>query len=544
MAGIRSSLAEAAATAASPTTGIAAAAQDEVSLAIASMFGSYGKNFQALSAQAQAFHQQFVQLMNAGAGAYAGAEAANAAEGLLGGGFDGGIVGSVNSTLSALEGGGGLGAAVSGQIQANIDAVSSAIVGAPAALSGAIQTGGQAISKAVSGFEAGVGALQAGGAPGLITSANAFANAVAAPYQALAVNTFNNLQSIGNTLVGNPFPILHQLVNNQIFYGETIATAIGAGIQNLPAELANLPATIQAGFQQLLSFNPAFYVQQFVNQQIGYAQTIATGLVAVPQDFANGLLGLPASFQAAGQALVAGDPVLAANLLGQGFESVALPGFNVANPATGIATITPTGPLGDLLPILSIPGQMAQNFTNLLPPSIPRMVAQNFTDLVQTLTSTANTLDIINGTLTFGLPLEAIFDGIGAPINALSALNSSAVAVETALQAGNVGAAVAAGLGAPAVVANGFLNGTTLLSLPLVSLAGLGAPDIFSLVEIPFGGLLTPLSLPPLFLVSDGQAFQLTLAGGTGFGGLIPGMLNIGAELAQAIALPAPTLPL
>jgi hypothetical protein len=235
---------------------------------------------------------------------------------------------------------------------------------------------------------------------------------------------------------------------------------------------------------------------------------------------------------------VAGDPVLAANLLGQGFESVVLPGFNLTNPAPGIATITPTGPLGDLLPILSIPGQMAQNFTNLLPPSIPRMVAQNFTNLVQTLTSTANTLDIINGTLTFGLPLEVIFDGIGAPINALSALNSSAVAVETALQAGNVGAAVAAGLGAPAVVANGFLNGTTLLSLPLVSLAGLGAPDLFSLVEIPFGGLLTPLSLAPLFLVSDGQAFQLTLAGGTGFGGLIPGMLNIGAELAQAIALP------
>ncbi|WP_156764908.1 PE family protein, partial [Mycobacterium sp. 1081908.1] len=43
LAGIRSSLAEAAASAAGPTTGIATAAQDEVSVAIASMFGNFGQ---------------------------------------------------------------------------------------------------------------------------------------------------------------------------------------------------------------------------------------------------------------------------------------------------------------------------------------------------------------------------------------------------------------------------------------------------------------------------------------------------------------------
>jgi PE family len=80
LAGVRSSLAEAAVTAAGPTTGIAAAAQDEVSVAISSMFGNFGQEFQALTAQAQAFHQQFVCLMNTGAGAYVAAEAANAAQ--------------------------------------------------------------------------------------------------------------------------------------------------------------------------------------------------------------------------------------------------------------------------------------------------------------------------------------------------------------------------------------------------------------------------------------------------------------------------------
>lgn len=78
LAGIGSSLADAAATVSGPTTGIIAAAQDEVSSAIASAFDDFGRQFQAVSAQAQAFHSQFVSSLNASAGAYASAEAANA----------------------------------------------------------------------------------------------------------------------------------------------------------------------------------------------------------------------------------------------------------------------------------------------------------------------------------------------------------------------------------------------------------------------------------------------------------------------------------
>ena len=78
LAGIRSSLAQATTVAAGPTTGIAAAAQDEVSLAIASLFGNVGQEFQGLSAQAQAFHTQFVSAMNGSAAAYVSAEAASA----------------------------------------------------------------------------------------------------------------------------------------------------------------------------------------------------------------------------------------------------------------------------------------------------------------------------------------------------------------------------------------------------------------------------------------------------------------------------------
>ena len=56
-----------------------AAAEDEVSAAIAAVFSAHGQGFAALGAQAAAFHEQFVQALTAGAGSYVSAEAANVA---------------------------------------------------------------------------------------------------------------------------------------------------------------------------------------------------------------------------------------------------------------------------------------------------------------------------------------------------------------------------------------------------------------------------------------------------------------------------------
>ncbi|TDK91057.1 PE family protein [Mycobacterium paragordonae] len=76
LAGIRASLTDAAAAVAGPTTGIAAAAQDEISTAVASMFGSFGAEFQAVHTQAQAFGERFASSLGVAAGAYASAESA------------------------------------------------------------------------------------------------------------------------------------------------------------------------------------------------------------------------------------------------------------------------------------------------------------------------------------------------------------------------------------------------------------------------------------------------------------------------------------
>ncbi|WP_436405465.1 PecA family PE domain-processing aspartic protease [Mycobacterium asiaticum] len=76
--GIGSALNSASAAAAAPTTGLAAAAADEVSTAIATLFGEFGDEFQLVNAQVSAFHQQFVTALNAASGSYASAEAAAA----------------------------------------------------------------------------------------------------------------------------------------------------------------------------------------------------------------------------------------------------------------------------------------------------------------------------------------------------------------------------------------------------------------------------------------------------------------------------------
>ncbi len=77
LASLESSIAAAnAAAAPTNTTALLAAGADEVSTAVAALFGAHGQAYQALSAQAQAFHAQFTQALTSGGGAYAAAEAA------------------------------------------------------------------------------------------------------------------------------------------------------------------------------------------------------------------------------------------------------------------------------------------------------------------------------------------------------------------------------------------------------------------------------------------------------------------------------------
>jgi hypothetical protein len=78
LANIGSTISSANAAALGPTSGVLAAGADEVSATIAALFDAHSQVYQALSAQAALFHQEFVNLMSSGGVQYALAEATNA----------------------------------------------------------------------------------------------------------------------------------------------------------------------------------------------------------------------------------------------------------------------------------------------------------------------------------------------------------------------------------------------------------------------------------------------------------------------------------
>jgi hypothetical protein len=78
-AAVGSTLGAAHMAATAPTIAVIPAAADEVSASIAQLFSRYAQDYQALAGKAAAFHEQFVQHLNANAHSYAATEAVSAA---------------------------------------------------------------------------------------------------------------------------------------------------------------------------------------------------------------------------------------------------------------------------------------------------------------------------------------------------------------------------------------------------------------------------------------------------------------------------------
>ncbi len=342
LAGIRSSLVEAASTAAAPTTAVLPPAADEVSAAISAMFGDFGEKFQWASAQAQAFHAEFVRLINAGAAAYASTETANAEQvvanainapaeallgsplladgvgagaaqgvsaagllGLLGGGTSsgsllGGLTGGTSALgglLGGLTGGsggllGGLGSLGNlGSLGSNLGSLlTSALPGLPTTLGGLTNS----LTGVVNSLLPGILNVQAGAGP--------FFTGIAGPYEALVYNTWINLNSLAGGWLADPFPFLRQFVANQMVYGQTIATAFQTG--NF-APVAAIPGEIGHNFANVVgTLTNTSVTSSLVVQQVLPTPILALdNVIGLPLVFGASLLGPPAAtLEAAGYA--------------------------------------------------------------------------------------------------------------------------------------------------------------------------------------------------------------------------------------------------
>jgi hypothetical protein len=480
LAGLGSSLELAKEAASTPTTGIIAAAEDEVSAAVASAFGAFGKEYQAVSAQAAAFHDEFVNLLNGGANAYLGTEIASAEQNLL----------------------------------TAVNAPAQTLLGHPL-----IPTGG----------------------PALLASSPSGLASVPGPYQALLSNTSANLQAIGSAYAANPAPFLRQILTNQVAYGQTI-------FGNLQTFVANLPGSLQTAIQQfeqaLQNFNPQALLQTIANDLQSYWQTVTTAFGSAAHDFTVGLQALPAAFQAAFQDLIAGNFGGAASQIGSGIAGLFVTGVNVQMQGLTTFLITPTGTIGDLLPLLTLPGQVGRDVAALYPAgSIPQQIALNFSHAADTALDTTISSTVVITTRIFppsvtlsvnnffGMPVSLLVDSLGAPVATLDALDSSITGISTAVQAGDALGAFDALIDAPAVVANGFLNGHVTVPLTL------NVSGIPLTIDLPFNGILAPASTYTAS-VNLGPPFPVITVpvSGTPISGIVPALLNWAPEqLAESI---------
>src|SRR5580693_5845152 len=131
LANIGSAIDTANSAAQSPTSSVLAAGADEVSVNIAALFDAHAAAYQALSAQAALFHQQFVQLMSGGATQYASTEAANASPLQS---IQQGVLSEIGSPSQALSTGSSLigSAAPAGSVAAGVPAAAAGLAGGSA----------------------------------------------------------------------------------------------------------------------------------------------------------------------------------------------------------------------------------------------------------------------------------------------------------------------------------------------------------------------------------------------------------------------------
>jgi hypothetical protein len=546
LADIGSALGAAHSAAALPTTGVVAAAADEVSTQIATMFGAYGRQFQALSAQAAAFHNEFVSLLNGGAAAYVSTEIANAqqtlqstmggpaatvanfaANGAQGTPLLGGLLGGTTSTLGGLTG--TTNTLTTGLTSGLLSPILSGVGGGLGNLSNGLISGitlpnltslGTGLVQTVPTLQSLQPLLQSL-LPGLFAPPSTGPVAPPAPspnpYQALVQNTLTNLSLLNAAWAAHPFPIVNQIMVNQSHYAQIVQNQIAFDLQGFPA---NVPANIQLALQGAATFNPAAVGQAFLSGVSNWGTAGASLQNFVP-DFVSALPKVQQDIAMLNQAIAAGNYHAAVQDGAHAVLDAFISGFDLSQLTATIGTpvvdlnpllalpivvagpILLLGPAAALLPVLNEIGQQAQGLASLVPAgSVAGQMARNFANGVSALTDTsvhANftaTLDVgslvpleltgltIAGTATFGLPLQLGFALLGPPFAAADGLATGATVFSTALQSGNVLGALNAIGDMPAYALNGFLNGQVLVDVSLP--ASVSVTVVPGLISIPF----------------------------------------------------------
>jgi hypothetical protein len=207
VAGIGSTLSTARAAAAVPTTGVLAAAADEVSTQIAALFSQHAQSYQQLSARAAVFHEQFVAALAATASNYAAAETAATQT----------LANAVGAPAQALlahpQVAGGAGAAAAGALSNAVSRVESVFAGNGAV--GALSGGGSGLfhgSNASALFGRPTGGVTTASAAGPLLHAGATAaHAIPAAFNSVA-DSIKNFYNFAEPYVQYAFELVSYAV--------------------------------------------------------------------------------------------------------------------------------------------------------------------------------------------------------------------------------------------------------------------------------------------------------------------------------------------
>lgn len=498
LTGIGSTVSAANAAAAGSTTSVLAAGADDVSAAIAAMFGAHGQAYQALSAQAEQFHAEFVKAMNSATAAYAGAEAANL-QAILGGSlatnlvnaelaFNGSLVASETALGQAVGAvSGGVNGGVAGLLNSGFNTFNQAVgtgeqfvntlVGAPVpanfnsslALGGSFQTG-QTLVGSFNGALNGLGTQLSGALSGNLGGGVAALSALIPSGGSLMGNINAGLSGLSGSL-GATIPAWAGSFNADL-------TALGAQVNAAVSGAANGNFSGLRALVDTAAALPNVSVTQLGQLQSG----MLTGLV-------NAELGF-------NQALVANELALETALFGSGtaLNGAVNHGFSAANLLLGTGEQLVNAVVGAPAPA-SFAGSLivGGSLEGGVPTGGLVGVAQQLLSLNAALGGPA-----IDASLLQQLGLTPA--GLAGMLNSQLAFNANLVATEMALQQGIFGT-------------NSALNGTVNHAFNMVNFAiGAGEQTVNALLGVPTPATFTD----SLFVTGGGDVF-----GGVTTGGLL-----------------------
>lgn len=257
LAGIGSTINTANSAAAAPTTGLLAAAEDEVSTQIAALFSQHAQGYQRLSTQVAAFHEEFVQALTSGAGAYAAAEAGSART--L-------ISGAASRVEAAISGGGGLGSfGGASALFGGHGAAASHLLTSPLALR---PTGGLSglLSGATAASRGLFSGLTNGAAAPVALAGNSIATAIENAYNTIEPYVRYGFELL--TYAVGFVPWIGILAPQILFFYDLIEPIVQSGLFNILDWLSG-SISFSAGLSNFFSATTAS-INQFINTEINW----------------------------------------------------------------------------------------------------------------------------------------------------------------------------------------------------------------------------------------------------------------------------------